>query len=255
MLDRMVQGAVPRKHHIAFRDAEGRLLYEEAFTRAGFDGPYTLVYHRAPPARDAAPPRSATAGACRSRRPPRGLLKRHYRTQDLPDAGRPAPSSARVPLLFNGDVTIGLAAPDRGGPGLPLERRRRRPLLRVRGRRPPPLAARRSPLRAGRLRLRPEGPPPPLRAGSGPAALALARALGGAPPAVAVAERDRAAPHGRALLAPRLPPRRVEGADGRGDPRARREARRRVPRVPLRRRRRSTWWAGTARCTRSRSRS
>ena len=38
MLDRMVQGAVPRKHHIAFRDAEGRLLHEEAFTRAGFDG-------------------------------------------------------------------------------------------------------------------------------------------------------------------------------------------------------------------------
>ena len=59
MLDRMVQGAVPRKHHIAFRDAEGRLLYEEAFTRAGFDGPYTLVYHRNRPARDARAPRSA----------------------------------------------------------------------------------------------------------------------------------------------------------------------------------------------------
>jgi homogentisate 1,2-dioxygenase len=49
MLDRLVQGAVPKKHHLAFRDAEGRLLYEEAYTRAGFDGPYTLAYHRGRP--------------------------------------------------------------------------------------------------------------------------------------------------------------------------------------------------------------
>ena len=49
MLDRIVQGAVPRKHHLAFRDAEGRLRHEEAYTRAGFDGPYTLAYHAGRP--------------------------------------------------------------------------------------------------------------------------------------------------------------------------------------------------------------
>ena len=49
MLDRIVQGAVPRKHHLAFRDPGGKLLYEEAYTRAGFDGPYTLLYHRGRP--------------------------------------------------------------------------------------------------------------------------------------------------------------------------------------------------------------
>ena len=82
---------------------------------------------------------------------------------------------------------------------------------------------------------------------AGPQRWLSIEALGRHPPAVAVAERDRAAPDGRALLAPRLPPRRVEGAARRGDPRARREARRRVPRLPLRRARRSTWSAGTAR--------
>ncbi len=110
MLDRMVQGAVPRKHHIAFRDADGRLLHEEAFTRAGFDGPYTLVLPPAPPARDARRRGRATAGRLPQPAPPRGLAE-----APLPDAGsagrRPArPSSARVPLLFNDDVTIGLAA-------------------------------------------------------------------------------------------------------------------------------------------------
>ena len=71
MLDRIVQGAVPRKHHLAFRDAEGRLLYEEAYTRAGFDGPYTLLYHREPAPRDArrrGAPRLAAAEAAPPRR-------------------------------------------------------------------------------------------------------------------------------------------------------------------------------------------
>jgi homogentisate 1,2-dioxygenase len=109
MLDRIVQGAVPRKHHLAFRDGEGRLLYEEAYTRAGFDGPYTLLYHRGRP-------HAVHAAEARHRfplpevAPAQALLKRHYRTQDLAPRGGP-PISARVPLLFNADVVIGLATP------------------------------------------------------------------------------------------------------------------------------------------------
>ncbi|BDG04830.1 homogentisate 1,2-dioxygenase [Anaeromyxobacter oryzae] len=114
MLDRIVQGAVPRKHHLAFRDAEGRLLYEEAYTRAGFDGPYTLAYHRGRPhAVHAVEPRHGfplpEAG------PARRLEKRHYRTQDLAPRGGPL-VDARVPLLFNADVTIGLATPTAADP-------------------------------------------------------------------------------------------------------------------------------------------
>jgi homogentisate 1,2-dioxygenase len=108
MLDRVVQGAVPEKPHLAFRDTEGRLLFEEAYTREGFEGPYTLLYHRgrphavrsAPAAHGFALPRPA---------PPRALAKRHYRGAATPAGG--APVDARVPLLWNADVVIGVAAP------------------------------------------------------------------------------------------------------------------------------------------------
>ena len=109
MLDRVVQGTVPRKHHLALRDAEGRLLYEEAFTRAGFDGPYTLLYHRGRP--HAVHASEARHGfAVPEAAPTRPLLKRHYRTQDLAPRGGPA-VDARVPLLFNADVVAGLVTP------------------------------------------------------------------------------------------------------------------------------------------------
>ncbi len=109
MLDRIVQGAVPRKHHLAFRDREGRLLYEEAYTRAGFDGPYTLAYHLGRPhATHAAEARHGWPAPVVA--PARPLLKRHYRTQDLAAHGGP-PVDARVPLLFNGDLVLSIATP------------------------------------------------------------------------------------------------------------------------------------------------
>jgi homogentisate 1,2-dioxygenase len=114
VLDRIAQGAVPRKHHLAFRDAEGALLHEEAYTRAGFDGPYTLLYHRhRPHAVHAAEARHGFA--LPEEAPPRPLLKRHYRTQDLAARGGP-PVDARLPLLFNADVTIGVATPTADDP-------------------------------------------------------------------------------------------------------------------------------------------
>jgi len=110
MIERIVQGAVPRKHHIAFRDAEGRLLYEEAFTRAGFDGPYTLLYHRHRPHATHAAETAGHGWTLPTPVPARPLRRRHYRTQDLAARGGPA-VDARVPLLFNADVVVGLVAP------------------------------------------------------------------------------------------------------------------------------------------------
>jgi homogentisate 1,2-dioxygenase len=109
MLDRIVQGEVPRKHHVAFRDGEGRLLHEEAYTTEGFEGPYTLLYHRhRPHAQHAA---EARHGWEVPRAPaPRPLARRHYLTQALPARGG-APLEARVPLLWNADVTISLVQP------------------------------------------------------------------------------------------------------------------------------------------------
>ena len=48
MLERRVAGVVPPKHHVALREG-GQLHYEECLTREGFDGPYTILYHRARP--------------------------------------------------------------------------------------------------------------------------------------------------------------------------------------------------------------
>jgi homogentisate 1,2-dioxygenase len=114
MLDRIVQGAVPRKHHIAFRGEKGELYYEEAFTRAGFDGPYTLLYHRRRP--HALHAAETSHGWVRSEAaPPRRLARRHYRTQDLAPRGG-APVDARTPFLFNEDVVLGLAHPSEADP-------------------------------------------------------------------------------------------------------------------------------------------
>ena len=114
MLARVVCGEVPRKHHIAFRDAEGRLRHEECFTRAGFDGPYTIAYHvNRPHAQHVAETRHGWKVPAAVA--PRPMAKRHYRTQDLESMGG-APVDARVPLLFNQDVAIAMVTPGRADP-------------------------------------------------------------------------------------------------------------------------------------------
>ena len=86
MLTRVQFGDVPRKHHIACRDAEGRLRHEECFTRAGFDGPYTIAYHRnRPHAQHVAEARHGWKVPAPAA--PRAIAKRHYRTQVLAAAG------------------------------------------------------------------------------------------------------------------------------------------------------------------------
>ncbi|MEA2699840.1 MAG: homogentisate 1,2-dioxygenase [Myxococcales bacterium] len=110
MLDRMTAGEIPAKPHTALRDAEGRLRYEECLTRDGFDGPFTILYHRDRPHTQAVT--TAAHGwelpqAAEGRRP---LARRHYRSQDLPGVGA-APIDARVPLLFNDDVVLGTLHP------------------------------------------------------------------------------------------------------------------------------------------------
>jgi homogentisate 1,2-dioxygenase len=112
MLERMVVGRVPAKHHIAMRDERGELLWEECFTRDGFDGPYTISYHlRRPHEHQIATPAhgwpAAVAAPAALERP---LAKRHYQSQRLARSGG-APIDARVPLLFNADVVLSVAHP------------------------------------------------------------------------------------------------------------------------------------------------
>lgn len=117
MLDRHFAGDLPPKHHVVFRDDDGNLLHEECLTRQGFDGPYTLIYHRNEPHRHGAwrasehgwaPPVEEGAETARV------LRRRHFRTFDLPVGG--APVDDRTPMMFNDDVTQGVLRPGASDP-------------------------------------------------------------------------------------------------------------------------------------------
>ncbi|MCC6335494.1 MAG: homogentisate 1,2-dioxygenase [Myxococcales bacterium] len=109
MLERLVVGSVPKKHHLQLRDAAGHLHFEHCITQEGFDAPYTIAYHRHAPHRQQAATTTHGFGP-REAAPPRGLAKRHFLSQKLP-ASTKGPLDARVPLLFNADVTLGVVKP------------------------------------------------------------------------------------------------------------------------------------------------
>lgn len=114
MLERLVFGTVPRKHHIALRGEDGTLRFEECLTREGFEGPFTIAYHLGEPHTQ------SVAQVKHGWKLPvavadRPLAKRHYRSQDLKPKGGPA-VDARVPLLFNADVTLSTVEPTEPDP-------------------------------------------------------------------------------------------------------------------------------------------
>ena len=114
MFERRVVGKVPRKHHIQLRDEQGTLMYEECITRDGFEGPYTIAYHQKAPHTQSL---SEAGHGWKAPAPVTGrpLAKRHYKTQELQRVGGP-PIDARVPLLFNADVTLAVLHPTEPDP-------------------------------------------------------------------------------------------------------------------------------------------
>ena len=114
MIDRVACGQIPHKHHIALR-REGRLMYEACLTRHGFDGAYTILYHEhRPQALEAhgavAPvPQGAAATPSAAAPPNPNQLRRHYRSNALPEGN--TPHGSRAALLHNADVNIGCLKP------------------------------------------------------------------------------------------------------------------------------------------------
>ncbi|GAC1364344.1 MAG: homogentisate 1,2-dioxygenase [Polyangiales bacterium] len=113
MLDRVALGALPDKPHTVFRAPDGSLLYEEMFTRGGFDGPCSSLYHRHPitPARAV---EAAPRGFPIARPSPEGnfpLKRRLYKSEVAPKG--PAMLDARTPVVVNKDVAMYLARPTR----------------------------------------------------------------------------------------------------------------------------------------------
>ncbi len=114
MIDRRAAGELPAKPHTAFRGGDGALRWEECLTRAGFDGPFSILYHLGRP-HEQTPAEVRHGWALPAAAPPRPLAKRHYKTQDLALRGGP-PVDARLPLLFNEDVVLSVLAPDAADP-------------------------------------------------------------------------------------------------------------------------------------------
>lgn len=117
MIERLCFGEIPRKHHIQLRGPDGALRWEECFTRDGFDAAYTIAYHLHRPheQRFADLPHGWRAPHAHDHGAPGRLAKRHFKTGTTEKKGGP-PIDARVPLVFNADVVLGVAHPDQSDP-------------------------------------------------------------------------------------------------------------------------------------------
>jgi homogentisate 1,2-dioxygenase len=100
---------MPRKRHIAFRRPDGGLYAEQLMGNEGFTGPASLLYHVHPP---------TTVKSARRLRdvvyeadPDNTLKHRHFRTARLARGG--SPTLDRTPILFNDDIAMLFAQPDR----------------------------------------------------------------------------------------------------------------------------------------------
>ncbi|QQR90527.1 MAG: homogentisate 1,2-dioxygenase [Myxococcales bacterium] len=110
MIERILAGEVPKKHHLAFKSPEGKLYYEECYTRQGFDGPYTILYHVHRPQTQRRIKLDAQGWQLPKADQDQTLAKRHFQSSKLTSGG--APQNARIPLLFNRDVVISVARPN-----------------------------------------------------------------------------------------------------------------------------------------------
>ena len=111
MIDRQAMGLLPDKPHTALRYADGKLFYEEMHTRGGFGGPFSYFYHRYP-----ITPHIEVGLSDRGYRPPAApvgpvspLRRRLYLSDRIASGGQLL--DARVPVLWNSDVTVLLARP------------------------------------------------------------------------------------------------------------------------------------------------
>src|SRR3954463_10018485 len=115
MLERLRFGDLPAKAHTALSSrSTGALRYEECITRAGFDGPYSIVYHEQRP-HEAEPISGAHGWELLTGQAQRALSRHHFRSFEQRKRGG-SPLAARVPLLENEDLVISVLAPDAEDP-------------------------------------------------------------------------------------------------------------------------------------------
>ena len=114
MLERRSFGELPAKPHTALYGPGAALRYEECVTRAGFDGPYSILYHERRP-HEAEPCKLVSARSSSPASVTMGLTRRHFRTFERQARGGAA-LEARLPLLENEDLVLSVLAPDAEDP-------------------------------------------------------------------------------------------------------------------------------------------
>ncbi|MCH7472070.1 homogentisate 1,2-dioxygenase [bacterium] len=95
-------GSIPRKRHIAHRNPDGGVYFEQLMGNKGFTGPASLLYHIHMPTK-----------TVRSRKikdvayeadPDVRVRLRHFFSERLPKGG--SPTLDRIPMLFNNDCAM-----------------------------------------------------------------------------------------------------------------------------------------------------
>ncbi len=115
MIHRIVRGRVPAKPHIAF-EPDGALAFEHCLTRQGFDGAYTIMYHRRPPHWVTADEDRGPHPGWAEARWDGDLQRRHYRTAGVPEGG--TPFLGRRLMLANPDLGVWIGRPTESEPTL-----------------------------------------------------------------------------------------------------------------------------------------
>ncbi len=111
MLDRRSAGLLPEAPHTRFTDEGGQLLYEHCITRQGFEGPYTIAYHRERP-HELQPTADEPLSLAPADRVPQRLLRRHYASPGSARSLEAFPRNRGL-LLESPDVAVSLALPTR----------------------------------------------------------------------------------------------------------------------------------------------
>jgi homogentisate 1,2-dioxygenase len=100
-------GNIPPKRHSVFRQSNGRLYAEELIGNKGFVGPSSLLYHVDRPTQVLRVQEyKALKWTCEEHRQ---LRHRHFRSHAVTTGN--SPITDRVPVLFNDDVALSVAAP------------------------------------------------------------------------------------------------------------------------------------------------
>ena len=102
-------GEIPHKRHTQFRKPDGTLYSEELFGTEGFSGNYSNLYYTYPPTRVKKVEKFAHISY---EEWPQDVQRHHHvKTAAMPRGGDPV--LGRQVLMYNKDVTLALALPDK----------------------------------------------------------------------------------------------------------------------------------------------